>query len=248
MSDVHGKVQSNIFRANDEDTFRAWLAGHRAPTILLATILLAATSSPALAAEPPFDHLVGQAGTVVSNDGYGAWVYWHADRASIEYHGRSRFRHNAADEANRHRVLLEAVCRADPRRPSLSGPSPIQANLSLPMHPGDADVPAILDPRHWWRTLIGSAETHTPATITIGDGTAHRTEVFERHVDWSFPRPDVRVTITTSAAIQALLSEVPTTITIRTRHTRSTLFFSPNPEVARTAKAMVQHCSQSRSR
>ena len=220
----------------------------RAPPALLAAILLATASAAAPAAEPPFDHLIGQTGTVVSNDGYSVWLYWHADRASIEYPGRPGFRHDAGQDTGYQRILLEAVCRADPRRPGLSGPSPVRANLSLPMHPDDADVPAVLDPRHWWREFAGSAETRTPATITFGDGTAHRTEIFERHVDWSFPRPDVRVAVRADAAIEALLSQAPTTVTVRSRTTRSTLVFSPSPDVARTARAMRRHCPPERAR
>ena len=214
-------------------------------TAYMSAAVLAVWTQHGAAAAPPFEHLVGEDWTVVSNDGYGLWLYWHAERGTIQYPGRPPFRHDASAPDSQHRVLIEAVCRADPQRSGLSGSSPIRTNLSLPMHPGDPDVPSILNPWLWWLAATGRSETRTAATVSVGGGVAYPTELFERHVDWSFPRPDVRVIIPAAAALQGLLSHAPILVTVRGGSTRIDLSFSPHPNATRAAKAMLRHCAKS---
>ena len=177
-------------------------------------VAVAAASCSVAAERAPFDEFIGERSMMVSNDGYGVWVYWGAEKATLEYPGRTPFKHHLGTEDNDFLVMLEAACRADGKGQGRNDSEPVRA-LSLPMHPDTGDVPSFFTPWYWWRVLRGNEATSTPVTVTVGTGKGHESRLVERHVDWSFARPQLLVRIPPAEAMRALLEGTDTEITVR---------------------------------
>ena len=203
---------------------------------------IAAASASIDADTAPFDQFIGERSITVSSDGYRVWVYWNAEKATLGYPGRTPFKHNPGTEDKDLLVMLEATCRADGRAHGTKGPEPVRANLSLPMHPDTWDVPSFFTPGYWWRVLGGNDATSTSVTATVGTGKGHRSQLVERHVDWSFSHPQLLVWLPPEEAMRALLEGKDTTITVRGEGVHIELEFSANRALGTAAGEMAEHC------
>lgn len=211
---------------------------------LALTALLSVLSHPVFADPPPFDAFVSDRVASISNDSYGATVYWRAGHAPLRYPGRVRFEHRHDARPEPLLVILSASCRADAQGRSGTSPRPMQASLTLPMHPDDGAVPSFFSPRYWWRVFTDRVETRTPVTVTIGDGAPHRSALYERHVDWSFARPDIWVWVPASDALRALAAGVDTRVTVVGEDVDITLRLGADRVPVAPARAMARHCVQ----
>ena len=205
-------------------------------------VAVAAASCSVAAERAPFDEFIGERSMMVSNDGYGVWVYWGAEKATLEYPGRIPFKHHLGTEDNDFLVMLEAACRADGKGQGRNDSEPVRANLSLPMHPDTGDVPSFFTPWYWWRVLRGNEATSTPVTVTVGTGKGHESRLVERHVDWSFARPQLLVRIPPAEAMRALLEGTDTEITVRGKGVHIELEFMENRALSKAANQMKKHC------
>ena len=216
-------------------------AGPAAPPRHLRLIALAMHGSGAPL--PPFAELWPAEGSMTSNDGYGAWASWEPHAYRLKYPGRpplARKRRSSAEEPAR----LSLTCRADGRPEGLSGPEPVRAELVLPLHPDEPDVPRRGDPRYWLLAFTGGEPRRTAVSVRVGSGEAFSSELVRKRSDWSLPRPSPTVRLDPAEALRALSSGVGATVIAEGPGTWLDLRFEPDPDMARAAELMALHCEE----
>ena len=115
----------------------------------------------------PFRGLHAIDRVTTSNDEYSISLYWSPERFRIDYpDGQGPFERDPADPAELY-MALSVFCRADGRREGLSGPRPLGARLSLPMHPAAPAVYSVLHPMYWVLGLTGREFERVPIVVDL---------------------------------------------------------------------------------
>ena len=211
----------------------------RARIAAAGALLLAATT--AAEGASPFEGLYRLEGVTTSNDEYGAWIVWTASSYRLRFPGRAPLVREAAGKSGL-RADLMVMCRADGRSKGYGGPGPLRADLLLPLHPDEPDVPSFFNPWFWVLVLaVGERET-TPVRVSFDGRAASPSDLVRRRVDWSFPRPEQSVAVDPGEALRALASESRTGVLAAGPGTRLELRFDPDPGLARAAALMARHC------
>ncbi len=117
--------------------------------------------------DAPFRDLHAVDGVSTSNDDYSISLYWSPERLRIDYpDGRGPFERNPADAGELY-TALSVFCRADGRPEGMTGPRPLGAKLSLPMHPEAPAVYSVLHPMHWVLGLTGREFERLPVVVDL---------------------------------------------------------------------------------
>ena len=178
--------------------------------VLIASAVVAAQR--ASSAGSPFGDFLGVDGVTLSGDAYSIWISWEPDSFTIRYpDGRAPFDHDepAPNEPGGLYSVLNIYCRANGRSSGFSGSSPLSASLLLPMHPQAPPAYSVIHPMHWILELVGRAEQRTPVRVHLPADPVFHADLVQRRVDWSFPRPDVRLDLPPSRILGLLVAASP---------------------------------------
>ena len=149
----------------------------------------------------PFVGLYRFDGVTTTNDEYGISVYWRPDRWRLAYSGKAPFRDGEEEGLV---IGIWASCRVDGGAEGHAGARPLRAELDLPMHPGDPDVPNVFHPLYWWRGLTGREFVRTPVRVQVEGAGVYRSELAEHTIDYSFARPGLTVELRAGAILGSL--------------------------------------------
>ena len=211
-----------------------------------AALLLSGSVASAQGREPyrtssPFQGLYRSSGIATSNDEHGIRLAWVPAAYSLLFPDRSPIsvrRHSSG------RILaaFSATCRTDGRPDGYSGPRPLSAELVLPMHPGDPDVPNWTHPLYWLRGLAGREFVRTPVSV-VAAGRAYRSELVRHTIDYSFPRPAQTLRLEAEGVLRELAAGRCLRLGARAADTRiDVLFDAAGEPLRRAAELMLRHC------
>ena len=191
--------------------------------------------------QPPFADLHSLDGIMTSNDEYGIWAHWPAASYRLEYPGRKPLEFIRPPPELQ--TSLAVSCRADGRDAGFSGPEPLWAELVLPLHPDEPDVPHFFDPRYWIIALFRGEAEETPVSVRIEGGQPFPSTLRRARIDWSFPRPAPTVRLDPTTALAALASATASVrLAAEGPGTRLEIHFAPAPALAATARLIDSHC------
>ena len=212
----------------------------RRARIAAAGALLLAAPARAEGASP-FEGLYRLEGVTTSNDEYGAWIIWTASSYRLRLPGRAPLVRGAAGKPGLQADLM-VLCRADGRSEGYGGPQPLRANLLLPLHPDEPDVPSFFNPWYWVLVLTAGEREATPVRVSFDGREASPSDLVRRRVDWSFPRPEQSIAVDPAEALLALTSGSQAGVLATGPGTRLELRFDPDPGLVRMAALMERHC------
>ena len=189
----------------------------------------------------PFRDLHLVEGITTSNDEHSISLYWHPARFRIEYpDGRGPFEQDPVDVGELY-TALSVFCRADGRAHGLSGPRPLGARLSLPMHPDAPDVYSVLHPLYWVFGLSGNEFERTPVTVEL-DGNHWGSQLVRRRSAYGRRRPDIEVDLPAGIVLQPLLRGAPARLLLSGTEIDVELHFGAAAHLTEAARGMQRHC------
>ena len=188
--------------------------------------------------DSPFAGMYQVDGVTTSNDEYAVWFFWGPDAWELRYAGRAPFS-GGGDLL----VGIQFACRADGSALGYMGGRPLVADLMLPMHPDDPDVPNVFNPLYWWRGLTGREWIRTPVRVLHGGAGGYRATLVRHTIDYSFARPELRVGLRAAAALRELARGGALALSVEGAGNRFALSFpGAGASVRRVAAAMLRHC------
>ena len=194
----------------------------------------------------PFEGLSAVDGVVTSNDAFGIWLTWRSEHFRIRYpDGRPAFEQRIEGTEDL-LVRLAFHCRADGRGEGLIGPAAGTAEMRLPMHPDAPAVRNVLHPMYWVLGATGREYERTSVEVSLPGGAAFRTELVRKRIDYSFPRPDLRVALPAAAVLELFMSGEPAGIRITGRETEARVRFGERSDLAKAARQARAHCAAER--
>ena len=219
---------------------------------LLASSVCLALVVPAVAAlaqtpwsmHAPFRGLHTVDRVTTSNDEYSISLYWSPQRFRINYaDGRGPFERDPADPAELY-TALSVFCRADGRREGLSGPRPLGARLSLPMHPAAPSVYSMLHPMYWLLGLTGHEFEHVPIVVDLTGVAPFDAELVHRRIAYRRPRPDIEIDLPGAAVLSRFSAGSPMRLAVTGDSVDIELWFGTEADLVGPAQQMATHCPQ----
>ena len=189
----------------------------------------------------PFSDLYHLAGVSTSNDEHGIAVHWAPAEYSLRFPGRPALQGRGGGRGALY-AGVAVSCRTDGRSDGYSGPRPLSASLSLPLHPEEPDVYNWLHPWFWVRGLTGGEFVRTPLRVT-GAGGTYATELVRATIDYSVARPSQAVPLRARGVLRALASGDGMRLEAVGAGVRLALAFDPAAAGLRGAAGlMLEHC------
>ena len=220
----------------------------RGPLLIVALLVVAVLLAAPVAVgqrwslRAPFTdlHLVPRVTT--SNDEYSIWLYRSPERFRIVYPGgRRRFTQDAAG-ADALYSALSVWCRADGRSEGLSGPSPLRAQLRLPMHPGAPDVYSVLHPMYWILGLSGREFERIPVLVDLAGRSVADAHLVRRRIAYGRPRPDVELDLPGEIVLGLFREGSPMRVAVSGGGADLDLWFPAATALVAPAGRMFRHC------
>ena len=191
----------------------------------------------------PFRGLHAIDRVTTSNDEYSISVYWSPERFRINYpDGRGPFQRDPADPAEPY-TALSVFCRADGRREGLSGPRPLGARLSLPMHPAAPAVYSVLHPMYWLLGLTGREFERVPVVVDLAGVASFDAELVRRRIAYGRPRPDIEIDLPGAAVLVGFIAGAPMRLAVAGDSVDIELWFAGAADLVRPAQQMSAHCA-----
>ena len=198
--------------------------------------------------DAPFRGLHAIERVTTSNDEYSISLYWSPERFRIDYpDSRGPFGRNPADPADLY-TALSIFCRADGRRERLSGPRPLGANLSLPMHPAAPAVYSVLHPMYWLLGLTGREFERVPVRVDLAGATSFDAELVRRRIAYGRPRPDIEIDLPGAAVLSVFITGSPMRVAVSGDGVDIRLWFPSAADLVGPAERMSAHCPPSPER
>ena len=257
---VFQRFASPVFEpapAGREQAVAPWLVCFRAMPSLMGMpysfgvvtpfLVVAVLAAPTPARQPwstgaPFADLHVVPGVVTSNDEYTIWLYWSPERFRIAYpDGLGPFAQDAVAPDALYSVL-SVYCRADGRSEGLSGPSPLRAQLRLPMHPAAPDVYSVLHPMYWLLALSGREFERLSVVVDLGGVSAVDAQLVRRRLAYGRPRPDIVVDLPGAVVLDRLVAGSPMTLSVSGDGIDAVLGFPAASALVPPARRVLRHC------
>ena len=179
-----------------------------------------------------------------SNDEYSISLYWWPEGFRIDYQdGRRPFERDPADGAELY-AALSVFCRADGRRERFSGPRPLGARLSLPMHPAAPAVYSMLHPMYWLLGLTGHEFERVPVVVDLAGVAPFDAELVRRRIAYGRPRPDIEIDLPGAAVLSAFIAGSPMRMAVTRDRVDIELWFAGAADLVGPAQQMAIHCPQ----
>ena len=174
------------------------------PSVCVAAIasgLAAVAQQERWSTRAPFRDLHAVDGVSTSNDEYSISLYWSPQRVRIDYpDGRGPFERDPADAGELY-TALSVFCRADGATEGMTGPRPLGARLSLPMHPEAPAVYSVLHPMYWLLGLTGRESVRLPVVIHLAGVAPFDAQLVRRRIAYGRPRPDLEIDLPGAAVL-----------------------------------------------
>ena len=191
----------------------------------------------------PFRGLHAIDRVTTSNDEYSISLYWSPERFRIDYpDGRGPFERNPADPTELY-TALSVFCRADGRREGLSGPRPLGARLSLPMHPAAPAVYSVLHPMYWVLGLTGREFERVPIVVDLAGVAPFDAELVRRRIAYGRPRPDIEIDLPGTAVLGGFIAGSPMRLAVAGDRADIELWFAGAADLVGPAQQMSAHCA-----
>ena len=173
-----------------------------------------------------------------SNDEYSISLYWSPERFRIDYpDGRGPFERDPADPTELY-TALSVFCRADGRREGLSGPRPLGARLSLPMHPAAPAVYSVLHPMYWVLGLTGREFERVPIVVDLAGVAPFDAELVRRRIAYGRPRPDIEIDLPGAAVLGGFIAGSPMRLAVTGDSVDIELWFAGAADLVGPAQQM----------
>ena len=191
----------------------------------------------------PFRGLHAIDRVTTSNDEYSISLYWSPERFRIDYpDSRGRFERDPAEPGELY-TALSVFCRADGRQEALSGPRPLGAKLSLPMHPAAPAVYSVLHPMYWLLGLTGREFERVPVVVDLAEVAPFDAELVRRRIAYGRPRPDLEINLPGAAVLSRFVAGSPMRLAIAGDGVDIKLWFAGAADLIGPAKRMAAHCA-----
>ena len=191
----------------------------------------------------PFRGLYPINDVTTSNDEYSIFLYWSPEHYRIDYlDGRGPFERDPADPDEPY-MALSVFCRADGRWEGFSGPQPVRARLSLPMHPAAPSVYSVLHPMYWLLGLIGLDLERVPIVVHLPEAAAFEAEMVRRRAAYDWPRPDIDIDLPGAAVLNRFIAGSPMELAITGNDVDINLWFASAADLVGPAQLMSAHCA-----
>ena len=191
----------------------------------------------------PFEGLHELDGVTTSNDEWGIWIAWEASSYRLKFPRRPPLARGPGGTRDL-RAYLATSCRADGRPEGFSGPRAIRAELVLPLHPDEPNVPSFFNPRYWATALLAGELERTPVQVAFDGAPAAPAELVRKRIDYSIARPSPTVQVNPAEALASIASGNAAEVAAEGRDTRLSLRFGPDPATSRAATLMALHCEE----
>ena len=186
----------------------------------------------------PFRGLHAIDRVTTSNDEYSISLYWSPERFRIDYpDGRGPFERNPADPTELY-TALSVFCRADGRREGLSGPRPLGARLSLPMHPAAPAVYSVLHPMYWVLGLTGREFERVPIVVDLAGVAPFDAELVRRRIAYGRLRPDIEIDLPGAAVLGGFIAGSPMRLAVTGDSVDIELWFAGAADLVGPAQQM----------
>ena len=219
------------------------------PVCLAAVVVAAAASGQQRrSALPPFRGLYPVDGVTTSNDEFSIWLSWLPERFRIVYPNRAGPFDQDSGVSRRLHAVLGVSCRADGRPQGFAGPTALQAQLLLPMHPAAPDVYSVLHPMYWLLGLFGHEFERIPVVVDLAGVALVETHMVRRRLAYGRRRPDLVVDLPGPVVLRRFVAGSPMTVAVSGDGVDVEVWFPVAVDLVEPARQMSAHCRLSPAR